>query len=129
MEKLKAKYGVGEELIQLYYHPYIYLNRELIKEKDIDQNELERTISNELMKVKGIATAIPSSDLRSNNLADTPLNRKFGEIFIQKDPAIFIWFRNPTGFYILMNHFHLQRFTDHPGVMIPMSRSFLQEPE
>ena len=97
---MKAKYGVGEELIQLYYHPYIYLNRELIKEKDIDQNELERTISNELMKVKGIATAIPSSDLRSNNLADTPLNRQIrrnfhpkrsGDIYLVQEPNWFLY--------------------------------------
>ncbi len=100
MEKLKAQYGVGEELIQLYYHPYIYLNRELIREKGIDQAELERTIAVELMKIEGIAAAVPSSDLRSNNLADTPLNRQIrrnfnskrsGDIYLVQEPNWYLY--------------------------------------
>jgi predicted AlkP superfamily pyrophosphatase or phosphodiesterase len=100
MEKLKAKFGVGEELIQLYYHPYIYLNRELIKEKGIDQAELERAIADELIKIEGIAAAIPSSDLKNNNLPDTELNQQIrrnfhpkrsGDIYLVQEPNWYLY--------------------------------------
>jgi arylsulfatase A-like enzyme len=100
MQKLKEKFGVGEELIELYYHPYIYLNRKIIDEKGLDQAEVEKAIADELMKIKGIAAAVPSSDLRGNNLADTPLNRQIrrnfhpkrsGDIYLVADPNWFLY--------------------------------------
>jgi Type I phosphodiesterase / nucleotide pyrophosphatase len=33
---LKQKFGIGKELIQSYRHPYVYLNREVIREKGLD---------------------------------------------------------------------------------------------
>ena len=39
IKALKDRFGIGQELIKLYYHPYIYLDRQLIAEKGLDQGE------------------------------------------------------------------------------------------
>ncbi len=72
-DSLKKQFGVGKELIKLYYHPYIYLDLELIKSKRLDQAKVERALAKELMKVPGIAMAVASSDLVSGNLPDLPV--------------------------------------------------------
>ncbi len=97
---LKERFGIGKELITLYYHPYIYLNREVIREKGLDQTKVERALSAELMKMDGIAAAVPSSDLLRGDLPDTPLiqqiRRNFhpkrsGDIYLVQEPYWFLY--------------------------------------
>lgn len=96
---LKEQFGLGEELIELYHHPYIYLNREAIAEKGLDQGEVERAVARELMKLDGIALAISSNDLASGNHPDLPLvksilhnfhPRRSGDVYVVFDPHCFI---------------------------------------
>ncbi|MFB3131863.1 MAG: alkaline phosphatase family protein, partial [Rhodothermales bacterium] len=68
---LKARFGIGEELITSYSHPYVYLNRALIQAKGLDQAEVERAVAEELTQFDGIALAVASSALREGNLPDT----------------------------------------------------------
>ena len=97
---LKKRFGIGKELITLYYHPYIYLNREVIREKGLEQADVERALAAELMKLKGIAAAVPSSDLLKGDLPDTPLmqqiRRNFhpkrsGDIYLVQEPYWFLY--------------------------------------
>ena len=97
---LKERFGIGKELITLYYHPYIYLNREEIKAQGLDQAEVERALADELMKFDGIAAAVPSSDLLKGNLSDTPLIRQIrrnfhpkrsGDIYLVQEPYWFLY--------------------------------------
>jgi len=99
IQNLKAKFGIGEELIEQYYHPYIYLNREAIKKKGLDQAEVERAVAAELINFRGIALAIPSSDLRNNTVPDTRLTQtvlrnfnpaRSGDIYVVFEPHCFI---------------------------------------
>ncbi|WP_455211412.1 alkaline phosphatase family protein [Kaarinaea lacus] len=98
-ERLKAKFGIGEELIETYFHPYIYLNQEVIKAKGLGQAEVERAIAQEISQFKGVALAISSSDLRANSLPEMPLLRavlnnfnpkRSGDIFVVFEPHWFI---------------------------------------
>ena len=70
---LKKKFGVGKELIKRYEHPYIYLNRDVIREKRLNQAQVEHAVAEELVKFDGIALAISSTELREGNLPSTPL--------------------------------------------------------
>lgn len=72
---LKKHFGVGKELIKTYFPPYVYLNHELIKRKGLSAEKVEQVIANELLKIKGVDTAILSSAIRENKLADTMINR------------------------------------------------------
>jgi predicted AlkP superfamily pyrophosphatase or phosphodiesterase len=76
IQALKKQFGIGEEIVQSYYHPYVYLDSELIAEHDLDPVEVESLIAAEMMKMNGIALAVPSSRLESGALPDTPLISK-----------------------------------------------------
>ncbi len=75
-DKLKKRFGVGEELIKTYFPPYVYLDRELIKRKGLNLLEVEQAVANEIIKIDGVASAISSTEIRMNQLPDTFLNRK-----------------------------------------------------
>ena len=72
---LKVKFGVGEELIQPFFPPYVYLNHEVIQKHGLDLAEVERAVAAELMNIKGVALAVSSAALLENRLPATPLNR------------------------------------------------------
>jgi predicted AlkP superfamily pyrophosphatase or phosphodiesterase len=99
IEALKKQFGVGEELIEAYYHPYVYLNRKLIEEKGLDQALLEKVVADELLKFDGVAAAVSSTALRTASLPDTLMNRailrnfhpkRSGDIYIVFEPNVFI---------------------------------------
>jgi predicted AlkP superfamily pyrophosphatase or phosphodiesterase len=99
IESLKSQFGIGEELITTYFHPYIYLNRDLIKQRGLDQGLVERAVAKELSRFDGIALAVSSSALREGKVPDFPIIetvlRNFsptrsGDIFIVFEPNRFI---------------------------------------
>jgi hypothetical protein len=99
IERLKKRFGIGGELITTYYHPYVYLNREEISKKKLDEVEVEWAIAKELMSVEGIAYAVPSSALLQGGLPDMPMVRsvmanfhpaRSGDIFVVFEPQVFI---------------------------------------
>jgi len=111
IEALKEKFGVGEELFQPFFPPYVYLNHEVIRKHGLDQAEVERAVAAELMGIKGVALAVSSSALLENRLPDTPLNRaalrnfnakRSGDILVLFQPHYFI--NNFNGDVMACNH-------------------------
>ncbi len=99
IERLKERFGIGEELIATYFHPYVYLNREAIAGKGLDQAEVEAAVAGELTRFGGVALAVSSSALGAGAVPDTPLTRSIlrnynpsrsGDIFVVFDPNRFI---------------------------------------
>jgi arylsulfatase A-like enzyme len=99
IEKLKKKFGIGKELIQAFNPPYIYLNKEIIKEKGLDLASVEKIVANEIMKFKGVNMAVSSTALLEGRVAYTEdmrliLNshniKRSGDIFILFEPNWFI---------------------------------------
>jgi predicted AlkP superfamily pyrophosphatase or phosphodiesterase len=96
---LKKRFGLGEDLIDVYYHPYLYLNQKLIREKGLDQAAVENALVDELRKFRGVAAAVSSSALRTASLPDTLLMRsvlhnfhpkRSGDIYLVFEPDVFI---------------------------------------
>jgi hypothetical protein len=96
---LKQRFGLGKELIEAYRHPYVYLNREVIRERGLDQAVIEKAVVEELMKFDGVALAISSTALIEGNLPNTPViqsvlrnfnPRRSGDIFVVFEPHCFI---------------------------------------
>jgi predicted AlkP superfamily pyrophosphatase or phosphodiesterase len=96
---LKKKFGIGEELIEAFFQPYIYLNQRLIREKNLNQAEVEKAVAEEMMKFDGVAAAVSSIALRTDSLPDTLLNRSIlrnfhakrsGDIYLVFEPNVFI---------------------------------------
>ncbi len=97
--RLKQRFGIGQTLIKSFFPPYLYLDHKVIKAKGLDLNEVQQAVADELMGIKGVATAIPSTALSSNELPDTRLNRaalrnfnkkRSGDILILFQPHYFI---------------------------------------
>jgi len=100
IEALKKRFGVGEELVETYYHPYIYLNRKVIAEKGLDQREVEEAVAAEMMKFDGVALALSSTALREGGVANAPLveqiRRNFnpkrsGDVYVVQEPYWFLY--------------------------------------
>jgi predicted AlkP superfamily pyrophosphatase or phosphodiesterase len=96
---LKQRFGVGKEVIENFFQPYLYLNRELIRSKGLDQAEVERVLAEELEKFPGVAEAVSSIALRTAALPDTELMRKIlnnyhprrsGDIYLVFEPYVYI---------------------------------------
>jgi len=99
IEKLKKEFGIGKKLIQAFNPPYIYLNKQIIKEKGLDLARVEEVVANEIMKFKGVNNAISSTALMEGRVANTDdmhliLNshnvKRSGDIFILFEPNWFI---------------------------------------
>ncbi len=96
---LKAQFGIGENLIEAFFQPYVYLNRDLIREKGVDQAEVEKAVADELVKFDGVAAAVSSTALRNASLPNTLLMRailrnfhpkRSGDIYVVFEPNVFI---------------------------------------
>jgi len=99
MEDIKKKFGVSQELISGFHHPYLFLNRETIKNHQLDIDEVSRAIAVELIKFKGIAYAVPSIDILEGKMPDTKLYnqimrnfnpKRSGDIYIVLEPHWFV---------------------------------------
>jgi predicted AlkP superfamily pyrophosphatase or phosphodiesterase len=99
IKRIKEKFGIAEELIEKYEPPYLYLNQKIIKEKKLDQAEVENAIAEELLKFENVAFAVSSTALASASLPDTDLYRmvlnnfnpmRSGDIYIVFEPNWFI---------------------------------------
>jgi len=88
-----------EKLIEAYFHPYLYLNHKLINKKGLDQAAIEKALVTELLKFNGIAYAVSSTALRTNDLADNEMMssikrnyhaKRSGDIYVVFEPNIYI---------------------------------------
>ena len=96
---LKKRFGIGKELITQYFHPYVYLNREIIAEKGLNQAEVEEAVAEELTKFKGVAMAVSSTALMEGRISETDITRSIlnnhnakrsGDVFVVFEPHHFI---------------------------------------
>ena len=96
---LKKQFGFGEELVEAFQQPYVYLNRGLIQSSGLDQAEVEKAVAAELEKFEGVAAAVSSTALRTASLPDTLLMRailrnfhpkRSGDVFVVFEPNVFI---------------------------------------
>ncbi len=96
---LKKQFGIGEELIEAFFQPYLYLDRDLIRAKGLDQAAVENAVAAELEKFEGVAAAVSSTAMRTSNLPDTLMTRailrnfqpkRSGDIYLVFEPNVFI---------------------------------------
>ena len=97
--RLKKEFGVGKELIERFFAPYVYLNRDVIRKRGLDQAAVEQAVAEEMMNFKGVAQAVSSTALMRGRVAETPLTRlilnshyprRSGDVFVVFEPHWFI---------------------------------------
>jgi predicted AlkP superfamily pyrophosphatase or phosphodiesterase len=99
MAALKKQFGIGEELIEVYFHPYLYLNHKVIDAKGLDRAKVEQAMAAELLQFDGVAYAVSNSALRNDTLPDTLMARsvlrsfhpkRSDDIYLVFEPNVFI---------------------------------------
>lgn len=71
ISRLKKKFGIGQELIQDYYHPYVYLNHDIIKKKNLNLEEVQIAVSKEMTGFEGVSLALPSTLIEKGLIPNT----------------------------------------------------------
>jgi len=96
---LKTKFGIGQELITAYHHPYVYLDLELLAEKGLEPTMVAAAVAAEVAKLDGVSAAVSSYELAAGRVPDTPqlrsiLNnynsKRSGDVFVVFEPHRFI---------------------------------------
>jgi predicted AlkP superfamily pyrophosphatase or phosphodiesterase len=96
---LKAKFGIAEKLISKYFHPYVYLDLDLLAEKGLDPAEVASAVAAEVVKLDGVSAAVSSYDLAAGRVPHTPQMRSIlnnyhpkrsGDVFVVFEPHRFI---------------------------------------
>ncbi|WNC66874.1 alkaline phosphatase family protein [Thalassotalea nanhaiensis] len=97
--KLKAELGLKEPLISSYHHPYIYLDQTLIAKNKLDLNDVQDKVAAALLKETDVYHTVASNKVKTNQLADTQLNKaiknnfypaRSGDIYVVFKPQNFI---------------------------------------
>lgn len=124
INRLKEKFGTGEELITGYSHPYVNLNRELIAELGLDQASVEAAVAEELQRFRGVNRAVSTSALSVNAVPDTLLMRSIrnnfhhkrsGDIYLVFDPNVFI--NDFDGLIVASTHGSPWRYDTHVPIV------------
>ena len=96
---LKAEFGVAKELVDQFFQPYLYLNREAIAARGLGFSMVSRRVAEELRDFPGIAYAVSSDDLRAGAVAKTPVTEavlanfnedRSGDIYVVFEPQWFV---------------------------------------
>jgi len=96
--RLEKKFGVGQELIEAFFPPYLYLNHEVIAKKGLNLAEVQKAVAKEIMDIDGIALTVTSTEMRNNTLPNTYLYnaalrnfnaKRSGDILILFEPHCF----------------------------------------
>jgi hypothetical protein len=79
-KSLLKKYG-RDDFVSSHSHPYLYLNLEAIADAGLDVAEVERFLAGELIKIPGIAYALPRSDLLAGRITESPVQNQIRRSF------------------------------------------------
>lgn len=99
LKRLKERFGIGEELIESYAHPYVYLNQDVISDLGLDQGVVEQAVAEELTKFEGVAFGISSQALASGETPNTAIHqavlnnfhqKRSGDVYVVFEPHWFI---------------------------------------
>ena len=99
IKALEKRFNVAGGLIDQYAHPYLYLNRDAIREQGLDQAKVEDAVVAALQKLPAVAVAVGSSALHKGRVPDNDVYRsvqrnhyprRSGDIFVVFQPGWFI---------------------------------------
>ena len=99
IEALKKKFGFDRSLIKSYFHPYIYLDRDLIAERKLSLTQVQKAVAAEVSTFDGVALAVTSRDIEAGNTPKDYLHtlvvnnhskNRSGDIYIVLDAHRFV---------------------------------------
>lgn len=70
-KRLKSKLGVKVDLVQTYFHPYVYLDRNKVTEARLDLATTQRALAEVMMQIPDVAYAFTASDITQGLVAES----------------------------------------------------------
>ncbi len=123
-KRLKDEFGLSKDAIRLYAQPYIYLNHDLIAEKQLDLAKVQEAMADEIAKIKGVAFAVSSSDIAKNRVPDTHVMQliknnyhpaRSGDVYVVFAPRSYI--NDMEGLQIASTHGSPWKYDTHVPVI------------
>ncbi|TPH15901.1 alkaline phosphatase family protein [Litorilituus lipolyticus] len=99
LQALKKQFGLDKKLIKTYFHPYIYLDRELISRRKLSLSQVQKAVAHEVEKLDGVAVAISSADIEANDVPNDYVHSlvannhnqvRSGDVYVVFEPHRFI---------------------------------------
>ena len=99
MKILKKQFGFDTALIKSYFHPYIYLDRDLIARRKLSLEQVQKAVAAEVSKFDGVALAVTSTDIESGRtpqdylhtlVANNHSKNRSGDIYIVLEAHRFV---------------------------------------
>ena len=98
-DRLKERFGIGEKLVQTYFHPYLYLDREAIAAQNLDFDAVSEAVAVELSNMPGVFAAYSSVALAKGQYPKSRIidavmanynAQRSGDVFVVFQPHSFI---------------------------------------
>ena len=122
--RLKQEFGIGEQLLKGYDHPYLNLNHDAINAAGLDLAKVRRAVAEEVAAFQGVHAAISSSDLVDGNVPVNEITRlilnnhnslRSGDIYLVTDPGWFI--SDFDGLDVTVTHGSPWRYDTHVPII------------
>nr|WP_238322315.1 alkaline phosphatase family protein [Vibrio mexicanus] len=98
-EKTQQKFGVGEEVYLSFENPNLYLNHDIIAEKEINIAEIQQFIAQELSLIDGVDNVFTASNIERGDMPNTRIAKmvennyfrgRSGDLYLVFNPGVYI---------------------------------------
>ncbi len=124
LDRLKARFGIGEELFELYSPPYIYLDHKVIAKNKLNLAEVQAAVAKEVTRIEGIDYAVTAADIEAGRLPDTRVMRlitnnyntlRSGDVYLVYSPKVYI--NDFDGLHVASVHGSPWRYDTHVPII------------
>jgi len=121
---LEAKFGVKENLVRGFFHPYVYLDRAAIADNKLDLDAVASVVAATLESQAGIAHAFTSRAMRKGEYPELRVanavrrnhnSKRSGDVYIVTDPNHFV--NDFDGLHVAATHGSPWRYDTHVPII------------
>ena len=125
VQALKKQLGVDKKLLVAAFQPYLYLDKDHLREKGLDPVVVEAQLAEALCRADGVMYAFSTHALRTGAAPDMPLARQVlrnynprrsGDIYVVFEPGRFI--NDLEGLQVASTHGSAWRYDTHVALMV-----------
>jgi predicted AlkP superfamily pyrophosphatase or phosphodiesterase len=121
---LKQALGIDADLVQTYFHPYVYLDRDKVAAAGLELATAQRALADTLMKSPSVAYAFTATDVSQDLIVDNPIAamvaanhqpKRSGDVYVVFRSQSFI--NDFDGLVVAATHGSVWRYDRHVPVI------------
>ena len=122
--RLKKVLGIDDDLVQTYFHPYVYLDRDKVAATGLDLATTQRALAQVLLQSPTVAYAYPASDITAGTVQDSAIAamvtanhqpKRSGDVYVVFRSQSFI--NDFDGLVVAATHGSVWRYDRHVPVI------------